>query len=87
VRAGVVESAEVGDDGQFGLEARLERAALDEFGLEGADEALGHGVVVGVRDRADRRGDGEIGEALGIAEARVLPGLNRSSQRCVGELN
>ena len=44
VQAGVVEPAEVFDDGELGLEACAEDTAGDELGLQGADEALGQRV-------------------------------------------
>jgi hypothetical protein len=44
VQAAVVEPAEVLDDAEFGVKARLEDAAGGELGLERAREALGHGV-------------------------------------------
>lgn len=44
----IVEDFDVLEDRAFGLLARREPAAVDQFGLEPAPEALGHGVVVAV---------------------------------------
>ncbi len=72
MQAGVVEPAEVLDDGDLGLEAAREGASADELGLQRADEALGHRVVIGVGDRPDGGCDAEVGQPLDVAEARVL---------------
>lgn len=39
---------------------------LDQLGLEGAVQGLGHRVVIAVRDGADRRGGAEVGEPVGV---------------------
>src|SRR3981081_1163613 len=44
----------------------------NEFGLERAVQCLGHRVVEGVPDAADRRSDARLGEPVAVAEARVL---------------
>ena len=52
----------------------------DQLGLEKQAERLGEGLtVVGVPARADRAHRAGLGEALGVANSQVLPGLNRSS--------
>ena len=54
--------------------------SVDELTLQGGEEALGHGVVEAVTDRAHRAlhpgGPAGFGEVV----ARVLTGFNRSSQ-------
>src|SRR5688572_26721723 len=45
VRPVVVEPADVLDDGELELAAAAPDAVGDQLGLEGIDEALGHGVV------------------------------------------
>ncbi len=69
VEACVVEPAEVLDDRQFELRARLPDAVGDELGLDRVDEALGQRVVVGVTDRPDRREHAVIGQRLGGVDA------------------
>ena len=46
--------------------------AVDQLGLQGGEEALGHGVVVAVADRAHRRRDPGLAQALAEGQARVL---------------
>jgi hypothetical protein len=62
----------------------------NQFGLEQADDALGHRAVIGVPDAADRGERAGLGEPLGIAD-RVLrrpleftrrAAFTRSRQRC-----
>jgi hypothetical protein len=57
-------------------------AVGDELGLEGVDEALGHGVVVGVANRADAGENAVVVEDLLEGEAGVLPEFKGPSQRC-----
>jgi hypothetical protein len=45
---------------------------LDQLGLEGAVERLGHRVVVRVRDGSDRGGGTDVGEPLGVPNGQVL---------------
>jgi hypothetical protein len=60
-------------------------AAMNQLGLEQADERFGGGVVVGVGGAADGGYRAGVGEALGVPHSEVLPGLNRSWQhRLVG---
>ena len=47
-------------------------APADHLGLVQADHRLGHGVVVAVAYRADRRGDAALDQALGVADGQVL---------------
>ena len=72
MQAGVVEPAEVFDDGELELVAGVPDAVGDQLGLEAVDEALGQRVVVGVADRADRGEDAVIGEGLGVVDRGVL---------------
>jgi hypothetical protein len=41
----VIEGRDVLEDGQAGLLARAVAVLVDEFGLEGVEAALGHGIV------------------------------------------
>ena len=52
---GVVEAFDVVEDGGAGLVADGEAGPVEEFGLEGGEERLGYGVVVGIPNRSDRR--------------------------------
>jgi hypothetical protein len=72
VQAVVVEPGDVLDDGQLELRAGAPGAVGDQLGLEGVDEALGHRVVVGVADRADRGKHAVIVEGLGVVDRGVL---------------
>jgi hypothetical protein len=46
-------------------------AAVDDLGLEEADDALGERVVIAVADAADRRLDADFRQALGVADRDV----------------
>ena len=70
--AAVVEPGDPFDDREFELGAGVPDAVGDQFGLEAVDEALGHGVVVGVADRTDARENAMVGQGLGVVDARVL---------------
>jgi hypothetical protein len=82
----VAEPAEVLDDGEASKRDAKTRP-LTSSRLNVATKLSGHRVVIRVADRPDRRRDPEVLQALGVAHAGVLPGLNRSSQRCVCEMN
>src|SRR3954466_8408424 len=52
------------------------RRGLSQLSLEQPDRRLHQGIVVGVADRSDRRGDARSVEVLGERERRVLrPGI------------
>jgi hypothetical protein len=72
MQSGAVEPAEVFDDGELELGAGAPDVVGDELGLEGVDEALGQGVIVGVADRADRGQNAVIGHCLGVVDRGVL---------------
>jgi hypothetical protein len=63
------------------LRARAPHAIGDQLGLVGIHERLGERIVVRIANRADRRQHVVIVEHLGVVLARILPGLNRSSQQ------
>lgn len=54
--------------------------AVDHLGLEQSVDGLGQRVVVGIPDAADGGLDASVGQAVGVANAHVLLGLNWSSQ-------
>jgi len=47
----IIPTLDVAEAGHLGLGLGCEPAAAEQLGLEGGEEALGHGVVVGVTDR------------------------------------
>lgn len=59
---------------------------LDQLGLEGPVQGLGHGVVVVVSDGADGRRDAGLGEPVGVAETRILAGLRVMNEVAVGQV-
>ena len=69
MQALVVEPGDVFDDGQLQLRSRAPDPVGDQLRLEAVDEALGHRVVIGVADGADRGEDAVVGEGLGVVEA------------------
>jgi hypothetical protein len=79
----VVEGLDVLEHCGLELEPRRPGAAVDEFFLEGGEERLGDGVVVGVSAGAHRDRDPGLVRGPAERERHVLPGLNRSSQRCL----
>jgi hypothetical protein len=86
VEAVVVEPADPFDGRELQLRARARDAVGDQLGLVGVHERFGERVVQAVADGADRREHEVIVERLGVVDARVLVGLNRSSQRAVVEV-
>ncbi|GHC82025.1 hypothetical protein GCM10010349_65690 [Streptomyces flavofungini] len=51
---------------------------LDQLGLESAVQRLGHGIVVAVRDGADRRGSADVREPIGVPNRHILGKFKRS---------
>jgi hypothetical protein len=45
---------------------------MNQFGRIDAEDRLGHGVVIGIANAADRRLDAHLGEPLGVADRQVL---------------
>ena len=62
-----------------GLLGAPRAAPVDDLGLEAVDD-LGQGVVIAVADAAAGRLDPGLGQPLGVLDADVLGGFNRSSQ-------
>ena len=54
---GVVPAFDELEAGDAGLGLGLELAAVEQLAFEGGEEALAHGVVVTIADRAHRRPD------------------------------
>ena len=77
---GVVEAFDVVEDGGAGLVAGGGAGPVQEFGLEGGEERLGYGVVVGVASASHRHRDAGLLAAGPERSRGVLGGFNRSSQ-------
>lgn len=65
VKTVVVKPADPLDDRQLGLGDRAPGSFGDQLGLEGVDETLGEGVVIGVPGRAQGAEDVVVVESLG----------------------
>ena len=55
--AGIVPGFDEVENSHPGLGLIFESFPLDEFGLERGEEALAHGVVIGITDRSHRGSD------------------------------
>src|SRR6058998_2435842 len=71
------------EEGEARSGLRAEGFAIEQLALERREEALAHGVVVGIAHTAHRRPDAGLATATAEGERRVLPKLNRSSQHCL----
>jgi hypothetical protein len=74
--ARVVPALDEFEDGQAGLDPGLEAAAVEEFALEGGEEALAERVVVGVADRSHRRAHTHLPTPQAKRNPRVLAALS-----------
>ena len=76
----VVPALDVSEHGEprFGL--GLEGGPIEQLAFEAGEEALGHGVVVGVADAAHRRPHAHRLAAAAELKRRMLGEFNRSSQ-------
>jgi hypothetical protein len=70
---GVVPAVDVAEQVQLGLLAGAVAGAVDPLDLEGGEEALGHGVVERVADRAHGGLDPRVGKALGEPDTASAP--------------
>ena len=71
----VVPTLDVGEEGQARLGLGLPAAPVDELAFEAGEEALGHGVVVGVADRSHGRTNAHLLAPLAEGDAGVLATL------------
>ena len=71
----VVPALEPREDRHPRLGVTLERPAIDDFTLEGGEEALGHGVVVRIASRSHRGHDASFATSLAERIARILAAL------------
>ena len=74
----VVEAFQVVEDGHPCLGPGAEAVAVQQFAFQGGEEALGHGVVIAVTDRAHRGGDASLTAAPTERQRGVLGGFNWS---------
>jgi hypothetical protein len=70
--ARVVKALDVGEHFHFQLVPAGPCASVDQLGLEGGEELLGHGVVVAVGDQTHRREDAAGTRGPAELERRVL---------------
>ena len=78
--ARVVPALDVSEHGKPCLGLGLEAAAIDQFAFEAGEEALGHGIVVGITDTAHRGTHAHGLAAAAELDGGVLGGFKRSSQ-------
>ena len=74
--ARVVPSLDSGEDGHAGLGEGLPTASVNELALQACEEALGHGVVVGVAHAAHRRPNAHLFAAFAEVHAGALAALD-----------
>src|SRR6516162_1665719 len=74
------------EDGDSGLGWSREASAVEQLALQGREEALAEGMVVGVPDRAHRGADAGLLAPEAEGERRVLGGFNWSSQHLTTEV-
>src|SRR6266849_2468441 len=65
------------EDGEARVGLRVEGVAIEQLALERREEALAHGVVVGIAHTAHRRPDAGLATAPAEGERRVLAALIR----------
>jgi len=71
----VVETLDEFEDGHPSLGLSAELIAIEQFALEGGEEAFGHGVVEAVADRSHRRAHAGLPAALAERNRSVLAAL------------
>ncbi len=76
----VVEAFDEGEHRHPGLGLGPEAAAVEQLSLEGGEECLGHGVVVGVADRAGGGAHAHFFASEAEGQRRILGGFTWSSQ-------
>ena len=73
VEAAVVPPVDPFQGGQLDLfDAAPGPTPFDQFGLEQPVDGLGEGVIKAVPAAADRAGDAELGEPVGVAHGQIL---------------
>lgn len=69
---GVAPTFNPGEVSHAGLGLGLEAVALDEFGLQAGEEALGHHIIVGIAHRSHGGANAHLTTALAEGQAGVL---------------
>src|SRR5277367_5245609 len=82
----VIPTLDVAKAGHLRLGLRCEPATAEQLGLEGGEEALGHGIVVGVTDRPHRWSNTGLATPLAKCHRRILGGFKRPSQQHDGDV-
>ena len=70
--ARIVEALDEGEHGAAGFRLGLEATAIKELAFEGGEEALAHGVVIGVSNRAHRGAHACLAAAMAELDRGVL---------------
>jgi hypothetical protein len=83
---GIVPPLDVAEDRHPGLGLRCEPAACQQLAFQRSEEALAHGVIVGVTNRSHGCGDDEarIGQRLGrvvMADEIAAPAMREDDKR------
>ena len=79
--SGVVEAFDIGKDRHPSLGLGSKRPAIEQLALERGEEALAHGVVEAIADRAHRRPDMRLAAASAEFNRGVLGEFNGSLQQ------
>src|SRR5262249_21235498 len=70
--AWVVKALQVFKHGELRLRLGVEAMPIEQLTLQRSEETLGHGVVMRITDRSDRRHDAHFPTAFAEGKARVL---------------
>src|SRR5437879_13434315 len=73
----IVPAFDEAEDGEARVGLRAEAVAMEQLALERREEALAHGVVVGIAHTTHRRPDAGLATAPAEGERRVLAALIR----------
>src|SRR5437764_5840639 len=74
----IIPTLDIAEAGHLGLGLGCEPAAAEQLGLEGGEEALGHGVVVGLPSGEYRR----LGYCVGLTCGGARPAARSSAMIC-----
>ena len=80
---GIVPAFDELEAGNAGFGLGFELSPVEQFAFERGEEALAHGVVVAIADRAHRRAHAHFLAPEAEGHGCVLGGFNRSSQHPV----
>src|SRR5271155_2897714 len=71
----IVPTLDVAEAGHLGFGLGCEPAAAEQLRLEGGEETLGHGIVIGITDRSHRRANPCLAAPLAECHRRILAAL------------